>query len=135
MPLVESTSSSVPPWPPPPRALTPAARRRSWAEAPVRGWMVLAALVAIATAYFTVRQTLTALADRRLINSGSAVSARITSTNGITNDTRRAFDRRETNVAELEYIGPNGITYKPTGTLTPTSGVIHIGETIPLHVD
>jgi hypothetical protein len=79
----EGPASIVPPsLPPVPRPITHRARRRSWAEMPVRVWMILTLLVAIVTVYFTVTQVRQARRDRWLIEHGVDVVAKFTMVNG-----------------------------------------------------
>jgi hypothetical protein len=70
--ISENAASNVPP---PPRPLTPKARRRAWAEGPVRVWLILSILVAVVTIFFAVEQTLSALQLRKLVDHGTPVTA------------------------------------------------------------
>jgi hypothetical protein len=74
--------SSPPDVPPVPRPLTPRARRRSWAELPVRVWLILSAVILIVTVVFTITRVSEAMNDRRLIEHGQDVVAKFTSVNG-----------------------------------------------------
>src|SRR5262245_58918431 len=59
-----------------PRPLTPRARQRSWAELPVRVWLILTITIALVTVYFMVTRIIEAREDRWLIEHGTAVKAR-----------------------------------------------------------
>ena len=120
--------------PPPPRAITARARRRSWNEAPVRVWIILATLVFIALILFTATQIVSGIQDRRLILHGTVVPATVRVINGIEIQ-KRGFDRREVLSVTLDYSGPDGKSYSVQGQLAPAEGILHTGDTIPLHVD
>src|SRR5205823_11674358 len=92
--------------PPPPRSLTARARRRSWAEAPVRIWALLAALLALVAAYILVTRVAGIWYDRWLILHGTPVQAKVDSANGIHQG--RVLDRREITTADLIYKTPDG---------------------------
>ena len=63
--------------PPPPRPITAAARRRSWGEPAVRGWM-LGAVVLLALAGHSIGSAISANADQQwLLNHGKSVEATI----------------------------------------------------------
>jgi hypothetical protein len=135
MTAVEPTSSApAPQLPPAPRAITPRARRRSWNEAPVRAWIILAALVLVAVIIFTATQIVSGMQDRRLILQGVVVTATVRTINGVEMH-KRGFDRREILNVTLDYTGPDAKSYSVQGQLAPADGVLHTGDTIPLHVD
>ena len=63
--------------PPPPRPITPAARRRSWAEPAVRAWL-LGALILVAFAGYSIGTSILARADQNwLLSHGKAVEATV----------------------------------------------------------
>jgi hypothetical protein len=73
-----------------PRPLTARVRRRSWAEAPVRTWMVLTLLIAASLGYLAITNILEGLSERRVIYNGVIASATIVEVNG-DSDPRKAI--------------------------------------------
>jgi hypothetical protein len=65
-----------------PRPTNARARRRSWAELPVRIWLILTVTIAAVTIWFTVTRVLASLDDRWLIEHGTPVVARFKIVNG-----------------------------------------------------
>src|SRR5262245_57134370 len=77
--LTEANSDSLPTVP---RPLTSRARKRSWAEAPVRTWMVLTLLIGISLGYLVISNVIDGLSERRVIYNGVIASATILEVNG-----------------------------------------------------
>src|SRR5262245_13966422 len=73
--MMSDQAVDAPVLPQTPRPLTPRARRRSWAELPVRVWLILTITIALVTVYFTVTRVLEAREDRWLIEHGTPVNA------------------------------------------------------------
>jgi uncharacterized protein DUF3592 len=100
----------------------------------VRVWMILSIIVLLATIYFTAKQINSAMATRRLILHGAPVIAQVDSANGV-KDIGRRYDRRDRNVCDLTYTGPDGVKRTVQGQLSPQVGMLTIGQTIELRVD
>ncbi len=58
-----------------PRPISSRAKRRSWAELPVRPWLLLSGIVALITIYFFVSRIMEVRSDRWLIQNGTPVDA------------------------------------------------------------
>jgi hypothetical protein len=121
-----------------PRPLTLAARRRSWAEMPVRVWCVLAIALVAVIVYFTIGRVAAGASERALILNGIPVDAVAVQIAGTINPEAR-FTRTEALTGKVRYTLP-GETEPRTvpGSLsivgTPDA-VIHPGDKISLRVD
>jgi hypothetical protein len=124
--------------PPTPRPLTATARRRSWAEMPVRIWCVLAVAMAVVAVYVTIDKVISSESERQLILNGIAVDAVAVQVNGTTNP-EAAFHRNETLPAKVHYLVPGEETAAAVpGTLSivgEPGAVIHPGDHLPLRID
>jgi hypothetical protein len=118
---------------PPPRALTPRARRRSWGEMPVRVWMVASIVVMGATAYLTIERVHQALADRWLIQHGTAVTARFERVAGDPVPKRRP--RNESMWCDIKFT-LGGTEYSHPILLEAKPGAFaRVGDDFPIRVD
>jgi hypothetical protein len=124
--------------PPPPRPLTPAARRRSWAEMPVRIWFVLAFTLAVVIVYFTLNQVMAGASEREMILNGIPVDAVVFQISGTTNP-ERGFPRNETLAAKVRYRLPDEQSDRAVGgslsIVSQPNAAIHPGDHIPLRID
>jgi hypothetical protein len=121
--------------PAPPRPLTPRARRRSWNERPVRLWLALTVLLAAATLYFTVRDLRAALRERRLIEHGERVKAKLEMID-LYGRPGRLFTRDEIRKIRVRYTTKAGRTLVTDQELPPKSNAtIEVGGTIELRID
>jgi hypothetical protein len=117
-----------------PRAVTPRALRRSWHERPVRLWLALSILVALATIYFTVRDVSAALRERRLIEHGERVKAKIELIDSSGNP--RPVSRDQDRHLKLRYTPKSGRELVTELDLPPAAApAINVGGTIDLMVD
>jgi hypothetical protein len=131
--------TTVPPsLPAAPRPITPVARRRSWAEMPVRLWCVLAITLAVVIAYFTINQVMTGASERNLILNGIPVDAVLTQVGGTSNPLA-AFRRNESVAAKVRYTLPGEENPRVVGGMLAISSepnaVVHAGDPIPIRVD
>ncbi|HVT91104.1 MAG TPA: DUF3592 domain-containing protein [Tepidisphaeraceae bacterium] len=92
--------------PPVPRPLNARASRRAWNELPVRIWVLLTVAVALATVYVTVTRLQQALNDRRLIEQGLLVHAKVVAVNG--SPTPKRWPRNEQMTATIDFTLPSG---------------------------
>ena len=141
-----ATDAPTPDLPPPPRPVTARARRRSWAELPVRTWAVLAAVVGAITLYLAVARVAAALGDRELIERGTLVEATVVELRGTSATSLRRDGRVDvtlsvpTPAAEPDG-GPGdqpggGAVTQFAATLPPAPGeTIRAGQTVPVRVD
>lgn len=117
----------------PPRPLTRIARRRSWAELPVRAWLILTLLISIITIFFVVGQVREALSDRYLIEHGVDVAARFTSVADDPHPKHRPRD--EVLPADIDY-SFNGQDYHQRFRLDAKPGAYAtVGSIFPIKVD
>ncbi|MGA3067610.1 MAG: DUF3592 domain-containing protein [Tepidisphaeraceae bacterium] len=134
--LPPHTASSPQPPPDPPRPITPAVRRRSWMEPPVRFWWVATLVQLVIAATFITEQITFYWRDNRLIQYGVAVTATITSA-GDEHDTRTSRTFPPDSPCDIQFVW-NGQTIQQTGvllTVVNDTDFIHPGETISLRVD
>lgn len=127
-------TSVAPVLPDAPRPITPAARRRSWAEASVRLWWMSAIAIALIVIYLTATQIMAGVRDRALLRSGIPVTATI---EGITG---RHQQTRGTPVpVRLSYTLPDGREFvDATETFleaTSNETVLHTKDPLPIRVD
>jgi hypothetical protein len=124
--------------PVPPRSITAIARRRSWAEMPVRLWCVLAIILAIVIVYFTVNQVMSGASERDMILHGIPVDAVLVQVSGSSNP-ESSFHRRETLAAKVRYTLPDEQVERlvpgSLSILNPPDDVVHPGDRIPLRID
>ncbi|WP_428937050.1 hypothetical protein [Fontivita pretiosa] len=119
--------------PPPPRPLTRRARRRSWAELPVRTWLILTVLVALVTVYFTATRISQARRDRWLIQHGTAVVATLGQTGGHLKPKRQL---RTEPLPTTIIFTLNGKRYELVESLPPKEGAFAMeGMPFPIRVD
>jgi hypothetical protein len=130
---INSLREDIPQIAPAPRPITAKARRRSWAEMPVRVWLILTITVAVVTIYFTINRVHEAMQDRWLILHGTDVNAKFTMVNGDPFPKRRP--RNETMQATIEYT-INGTTYTPDFSLEAKPGAFAmVGTIFPIKID
>ena len=124
--------------PPSPRPLTAAARRRSWAEMPVRIWCILAITLMIVIVYFTISQVNAGAGERAMILSGIPVEGEIVQILSTTNPQAK-FPRNESWVAKVRYTLPDEQTPRTApgalSILSQPDAVIHPGDRIALRID
>lgn len=119
--------------PPPPRPVTRVAARRSFAEATVRSWLVLAIVVAGVIGYLTYARLGSAWRDRALIEHGTPVIGRLTKI-GL-NQARNA-SRDERLSVEIAYTPPGGREMFVAGELAPKAGsTINLVDPFPIKID
>lgn len=117
--------------PPVPRPCSSRAARRSWAELPVRIWVVLTVVVMLITVYFTVTRVIAAVEHRRLILDGVPVMAEVVEVDG--SPTRgRVYGRNQSWFVRIQYPGPDGRTLEGQGFSTPAPGEIRVGMELPI---
>jgi hypothetical protein len=121
-----------------PRPLTPAARRRSWAEMPVRIWLVLAAMLGIVIVYFTTSQIIASSSEREMILNGIPVEGVVVQIDGRAAP-EATFHRHEALAAKVRYTLPGEENARQVaGSLSVVNdpdAVIHPGDRIALRVD
>jgi hypothetical protein len=133
-----SDVESAPDLPQVPRQLSARARRRSWAEMPVRVWMVLSIAVGIVTIFFTATRLNEALDDRWLIQHGLDVAAKFTKVDGDPFPKRRP--RNESMPVEFTYV-VDGKAYNQSVSLEPkhdskgNAVSAMVGTDFPIKVD
>src|SRR5580700_5332855 len=81
--------------PPPPRAVTSVALQRSWAEMPVRVWVVMAIVLLVVIVYFTISRVVAGAGERAMILDGIAVTADVVQIAGTSNP-EATYHRNET---------------------------------------
>lgn len=96
-----SAALTTPP-PPAPREPTPSLRRRSWIDARVRIWWMLAAGLIVVAGYFVAKELARSSHDRWLISSGTAVQAQVLEANGISLP-NKSYTPEERAVFKLRY--------------------------------
>lgn len=130
---LNESGADAPALPPVPRPSTPRARRRSWAEMPVRIWLVLTATILLITFYFTFTRVREALADRWLINHGLPVNARFERVAGDPVPKRRP--RNEPMVCEISFTVEGKKHQFPIVLEAKPGGFARVGEDFPIRVD
>lgn len=124
--------------PRPPRPVTRRAARRSWNERTPRVWLILLLLVTATTAFFVVDRVVKASHERRLIQSGRTVFAKLESIESST-VLGRAFSRRDPLPVTLLIPPPEGSSDPPRrvdGRLTGgIDGMVKIGDDLEIRVD
>ena len=125
-----SPLSSIPPIP---RPITRQARRRSWAEMPVRVWIILTLAVAFVTIYFTITRIKEALDNRWLVDHGVDVNATFVEVSGDPVPKRRLRNETMPSTVKFTY---GGKEYTQQLELDPKPGIAAVvGTTIALKVD
>lgn len=114
--------------PPPPREITPAARRRAWMEPRVRGWWLAGAAVAAIAVYFAVTQYLGWRSKASLITDGVVVEAEVLRADS-PNIHGRVINPGEMALIRFEH---NGRTIEKNATFKMR---LPAGELRPVHVD
>lgn len=116
----------------PPRRVTRCGSWRSWAEQPVRVWVLMTLVLLIVAGYFTAQRVRVALDERDLIRRGTLVQATIIELVG----TNAQTASREVAVpVTLQYLGEGGQPQQWTGALPIAPGTVSRGEVIPIRVD
>ncbi len=103
---------------PPPRPLTPAARRRSWAEPPVRSWLIAAGLFVIAAGGLGVGQWHDWSENVWLLRHGQRVEATILTVGGVG---RGGFQMPPPAEVEVQFPWEGGMR-KVAGRIEPEDG-------------
>ena len=123
---------------PPPRPITPHAKRVSWFESGPKTWILLAALTLIGGLIVGVSQTRLGIAERTFIHNSDVIDAKIIQISG--QDFRRNESRASALSVRVQYTTPaaNGqsnILVDTTGQLSVAIGkTISVGDTLPLRV-
>ena len=118
-----------------PRTLSPRAKRRTWAEQPVRLWLVLAGVV-LAVVVWIMSTTLgDHLSERRLILAGEEARGEVVSINA----DARAYDvERDERVRVTLQITRAGVDAEPVSQKVRLSArpgqTISVGDELPLRV-
>lgn len=121
--------------PPVPRPITPRGRKRSWAEAPVRLWVLLSLIVCLVTAYLFYSRISESLKERNLIYNGTKVDAIIDEIEGQTTPGIKVPRSSAPNV-KMHYKASDGTDAKIEGNLTRVlEGDVVVGETLPIRID
>jgi hypothetical protein len=128
------SADSPPSLPPVPRPLTPRARRRSWAELPVRVWIILLVAIAIVTLVFSITRINEALNDRYLFEHGVDVVAKFTSVNGDPFPKRRFRNEPMPAVAVFDWHGAPYTLQIPRLEAKPDTPAM-VGEDFHIKVD
>lgn len=121
--------------PPVPRPITSRAKRRSWAEAPVRTWVILALIVCGVTAYLYAQRARSAMNDRRLVMQGVPIKAKV---NTVEENPRPGHSvvRRDGPLVNITYTAPDGSTQNDSARLTPLmEGSVETGGQLDIRVD
>jgi hypothetical protein len=94
----------------PPRPVTPRARRRSWNERGVRLWLILTVAITLIAIYFAFYYVQRALHERRLIERGTVVQAKVELIDQF-NKPDRSFTRDQVRNVRVRYSVPGGKEY------------------------
>jgi hypothetical protein len=127
------------PLPAPPRPLNSRARKRSWAEAPVRAWMGASLFLAVLLAYLIAQNIHDAILDRRLIAQGVPTTAKIVDIAG-DGDPRKAVamhgatDDRTVHLSYTDQHG-NAVESASRPIENPKFEGRHPGQTIEIRYD
>lgn len=128
-PLDPSTLPAIP------RPLNSRAKKRSWAEAPVRLWLILAILVTGVTAYLYYSRIQISMADRKLIFDGTKYDAAVLEIEGQTRPGLR-FPKSSSPRVKLRFTTPDNQTQTVEGNLMPAiDGDVQVGGTVPIRVN
>lgn len=120
--------------PPAPRALTPRGKKRSWAEAPVRLWLLLAIVVCGVTAYLFFDRIAVGLEERKLINNGAKVDAIVDEIEGQNRPGIRVAHSAAPHV-KMRYTY-EGVEYPVDADLNRVlEGEVTVGRPLALRVD
>jgi hypothetical protein len=133
---VNDEVSEHPPQPPPapPRALTPSARRRSWAEPRVRNWWLMAVAMLLVGLFFTATRLVPSLRDYSLMKSGVRVEASIIDAQG-GNTLKKLYDPEQRVAFHMTYHLPDGSYHEINEPLKNQRKSLGPGMKIPLYVD
>jgi hypothetical protein len=115
---------------PPPRPLTPVARRRSWAEPRVRFWLIAAGVFLIAAAVLGYEQYRDWAYDAWLVNHGTLVEASILSVDGVE---RAGYQVPPPANVEIQF-DLDGQTRQVTGRIEPTDGFTFVSPHLPIRI-
>ena len=121
--------------PPVPRPLTAKARRRSWAELPLRNWLVVAIFVLLGTIYFACIQTAGWYSDKKLVEGGVPVVAHIDQIEGISR-VGQVFDVSTSPWTRLTFTLPGEKNARTVALqLEPAKAKVRVGDSLPIRVD
>jgi hypothetical protein len=117
-----------------PRPLTARVRRRSWIEPRVRAWWMLALVLMVIAGYFVAMQFARSAQDRRLINSGVRVDARVLEANQNPLP-HKTYPPEERAIFKLSYQLPGREPVQIISRLKDQRRPVMTGSTLPLYVD
>lgn len=125
---------AAPQLPSAPRSITPRARRRSWAELPVRPWIILALVSSIVVIFFLVTRIREAISDRWLVNNGVDVVATFVSVNS--DPVAKRWSRNDAMPAAIAFEWNKKPVRIEIPRLEPKAGAYAvIGEKLKIKID
>lgn len=129
-----TTDASAISLPATPRPLTPRARRRAWAEAPVRMWLLFGVVSFVVFGILVYLSAREALRERWLIEHGERVIAQV-QTIGMNKD--RSASREEAVSVAMTYVPRGQIAPVSIGGILPRKAgtKVSIGDEIPIHIN
>jgi hypothetical protein len=120
----------------PPRPLTAHVRRRSWGEPCVRLWWIVAVVLAVVGAWYTVKPVRESARLGYLINNGLVVKAHVDELDGTSRDNYVIQPAIEAwTEAKLTFQMPDGTSHTVQGRISPEGDAIHPRMDITLRVD
>ena len=130
--MTETIPHSIPA---PPREINPRARRRAWAESSVRLWWMSAIVIGLIASYFAATQLAAAVGDRRLIEQGLAVDAKVIEVEQ-TRRITRPIPRDVSREIVLQYEMPGQPPMEVRDRIDPRPGeFVQVGQTMKIRVD
>lgn len=118
-----------------PRAITAKARRRSWAEASVRTWMILTLVICGVTAYLYSARITAGMKDRTIIANGLPIRATVIAIDGVAAPGSTALRRNRPTVI-IRYLDSNAqeiTSEQQLGALV--DGAVTVGRELEIRVD
>jgi len=129
----DPASQHVAPPPAVPRAITPNARRRSWAEPRVRNWWLMAIAIFGVALWLVGVRVYGSQSDRWLINHGVRVEADILDVDG--NTLKKQYSPEENLPFHLSWRMPDGKIHAVNERLKAQRTALGPGKKVPLYVD
>lgn len=132
-PPTQQAIAAPPELPAIPRPVTPPVARVATLEPSVRFWFILSAVFMLVAVYFGLKSVGDWMSDRRLIESGTPVDAKIIIADGSNVETQR---KRWDSLIVLEY-NHQGLRHEVTGVLSNKTpdGFISAGNIVQLKID